>query len=202
MDRGAEQMAEDLRDIMDTRVAMTEKLDAIHQHVGGTMTHAKRVMKQVSGHTASSVRGATRTTMTVLEPILQWGRHPWMLVGGALMVGYTVGTLQRQFATRVYPYYPPGAKGAPVMPEDAPAASASHEPGVYPFYPQHWTRTSNTAQGSGERPPVWAELETAVREELDQAKSSLVWIARGIVREFFRQTVPVLVRKVGGDGRS
>jgi len=198
MDRAAERIAQDIRNIVNTRVAIAEKLGVIQHHVGGTMKHAKDVIGEMADKTSSSARTATEVTANVLDPVVQLGRHPWALIGGALVVGFAVGTMQRRgwkLSDGVVPYYPPKAKGAPIMPAKGSSSSQTEESGVYRFYPQH--RVSNP-----DRPTIWAELEETVRGELDAARSGLIGIVRGMVREFVRRAVPVVVQKIDGSGRS
>lgn len=52
---GAERIAQDIQDIVQTRVAMAEKLGAIEQHVSTTMT-------QLAEKTTSSVRATIQAT--------------------------------------------------------------------------------------------------------------------------------------------
>ena len=49
MDKGSERIAQDMKDIVQTRVAMAEKLGAIEQHVGATMRHARTMMTELGG---------------------------------------------------------------------------------------------------------------------------------------------------------
>ena len=62
MDNGTERIAEDLKAIVQTRMAMAEKLGAIEQHVSSTMHHARTTMTQVAEKTTSSVRDTMQVT--------------------------------------------------------------------------------------------------------------------------------------------
>ena len=55
MDKDADRIAQDIKDIVQTRIAIAEKLGAIEQHVGSTMQHARTTMTQVADKTTSSV---------------------------------------------------------------------------------------------------------------------------------------------------
>ena len=169
------------------------------------MKHAKDVIGEMADKTSSSARTATEVTANVLDPVVQLGRHPWALIGGALVVGFAVGTMQRhgwKLSDGVVPYYPPKAKGAPIMPAKGSSSSQTEESGVYRFYPQHRVSNPDRPHTQADRPTIWAELEETVRGELDAARSGLVGIVRGMVREFVRRAVPVVVQKIDGGGRS
>ena len=93
MDQGADRIAQDIKDIAQTRDRITDKLAAIEQHVGATMQHARSTISQLAEKTASSVCEATQATKDVLDPAVHAARHPWAFVGGALVLGYAVGAL-------------------------------------------------------------------------------------------------------------
>ncbi len=59
---GAERIAQDIQDIVQTRVAMAEKLGAIEQHVSTTIHHASTTMTQLAEKTTSSVRATIQAT--------------------------------------------------------------------------------------------------------------------------------------------
>ncbi|RPH80651.1 MAG: hypothetical protein EHM80_04710, partial [Nitrospiraceae bacterium] len=62
MDKGADRIAQDIKDIVQTRIAIAEKLGAIEQHVGSTMQHARTMMTQVADKTTSSVHETLKAT--------------------------------------------------------------------------------------------------------------------------------------------
>ena len=118
MDNCSEGIAQDIQDIVQTRVAMAEKLGTIEQHVGATMRHGRTIMTEMAEKTTSSVRETMQVTKDALNPSVHAARHPWAYVGGALVLGYALGTLYRcglRNTTGVVPYYPSGAESAAVM---------------------------------------------------------------------------------------
>ena len=119
MDKGAERIAQDMKNIVQTRVAIAEKFGAIEQHVYTTMQHAKTTMTELADKTTSSVRDTMKVTKETLDPRVHVTRHPWVSVGGAVVLGYAVTAISRRgrrSTTGIVPYYPLDAKGAAVKP--------------------------------------------------------------------------------------
>ena len=87
MNKGAERIAQDIKEIVQTRVAIAEKLGLIEQHVGTTMQHARTTMTQLADKTTSSVRETLQGTKETLDPSVHAARHPWVFVGGTLVLG-------------------------------------------------------------------------------------------------------------------
>jgi ElaB/YqjD/DUF883 family membrane-anchored ribosome-binding protein len=203
MDKGADRIAQDIKDIVQTRIAIAEKLGAIEQHVGSTMQHARTMMTQVADKTTSSVHETLKATKQAFDPRIHITRHPWVFVGGTLVLGYAVGTLYRRGwrIDGVVPYYPRGAKGAAVMPTSGSPSSERQESGVYPFHPPREADNASKEHGQADRPTLWAELERVLQDELGVVRSGFVRFGRGLLHEMLRQAVPALVQIIAGNRR-
>ena len=201
----SERIAQDIKAIVQTRMAMAEKLGAIEQHVGTTLRHARTTMTQLADKTAASVRDTMEVTQEALDPCVQAARHPWAFVGGALVLGYAGGALFRRggrITTKAVPYYPPGAGGAAVMPTNGSSSSEQpRESGVYPFYPHQAADNGKGNEVHTDQPTLWAEVERALHDELGVARNSLIRFGRDLLREMVRQAVPALAQKIGGTRR-
>jgi ElaB/YqjD/DUF883 family membrane-anchored ribosome-binding protein len=205
MEKGAEDISQDIKAIVQTREAIADKLGAIEQHVGTTMQHARMKMTQLADQTTFSVRETMQATKEAFDPRVHAERRPWVFVGGALILGYTIGALYRhgwRITTGVVPYYPPGARSAAVMPASgSPPSSERHESGIYPFYPDLETATGRNTQDHSDRPTVWRELERTLREELDVVRNDFIRFSRSLLREMVRRAVPALVQIVSSGYR-
>ena len=203
MDKGADRIAQDIKEIVQTRIAIAEKLGAIEQHVGSTMQHARTMMTQVADKTTSSVHETLKATKEAFDPRVHVARHPWVFVGGTLVLGYAVGTLYRRGwrIDGVVPYYPRGAKGAAVMPTSDSPSSEQQDPGVYPFYPHREADNASKEQGRSDRLTLWTELERVLQDELGVVRSGFVRFGRGLLHEMLRQAVPALVQVIAGNRR-
>ena len=203
MDQAADLIAQDIKDIVQTRIAIAEKLGAIEQHVGSTLQHARTTMTQVADKTTSSVHETLKATKEAFDPLVHVTRHPWMFVGGTLFLGYAVGALYRRGwrIDGVVPYYPRGAKGAAVMPTSGSPSSEQQDPGVYPFYPHREADNASKEQGRSNQPTLWAELERVLQDELGVVRSDFVRFGRGLLHEMLRQAVPALVQVIAGNRR-
>ena len=200
MDKSAESISQDIKSIVETRMAIAEKLGAIEQHVGATMQHTRTTMTQLADKTTASVRETMRTTKEAFDPRVHAARHPWAFVGGALMLGYAIGVLYRRgwrVRTGVVPYYPPGAKSAAVMPPSgSPSEAEREESGAYPFYPDR-REEANGRRKQG-RLTMWAELEQVIQDEIGVVRNDFIRFARSLFREMIRRAVPALVQILGG----
>jgi ElaB/YqjD/DUF883 family membrane-anchored ribosome-binding protein len=204
MDKNADRIAQDIKEIVRTRGAITDKLTAIEQHVGATMHHARKTITQLAEKTTSSVTEVVQTTKDSLDLTVQASRHPWKFVGGALIFGYAAGLIYRRgwrVSTGVVPYYPPGAKGAAVMPTNGFQSSERRDTGVYPFYPDRAEERSKRESSQTNRLTMWAELERALQDELGVARDGFIRFGRGFFREMVRHTIPAMVQMMGSSPR-
>ena len=204
MDKGAERIAQDMRDIVQNRVAIAEKLGAIEEHVGSTMRHARTMMTELADKTTSSVRETAQRTKEVLDPSVHVTHHPWISVGAAVCLGYAVGAIYRRgwrTTTGVVPYYRQGMKGAAVMPISGSSAPERRESGVYPLYTRSAADYEGREQGRTDRSTIWAEVERTLQDDLGVARMGFIQFGRSLLREMVRQTVPALVQIVIGNRR-
>jgi hypothetical protein len=201
VDRGAEQIAQDMKAITETRLAIAERLSQIEQHVGTTMQHARTMMTHLEDSTTSAVRDTMQVTKEAFDPKIQAERHPWAFVGGALVLGYAVGTLYyhdaRRIPSGVIPYYPPSTKGAAVMPTNGAPTSEHTESGVYPFYPHGAIDDRGREQGRAGRPTLWVELEQGLHDELADIRNGAIRFGRGLLRDLISHAVPALAQIIG-----
>lgn len=175
MATGAERIAQDMRDIVQTRVAIAEKLGVIERQAGTTMQHAKTVMTELADTTKASVRKTMQVTQQALDPRVHLIRHPWISVGGIVVLGYVVGAIYRRgrrIPTGAVPYYSQGMKGV--------------------------SDNAGMEQGRPNPSPIWAEAERAIRDELGIVRGGLIGFGRGLLREIVRQAIPALMQRVGG----
>lgn len=196
MDTRADRIAQDIKDIAQTRAAIAEKVGDIEQHLAQTMQHARVTMTRLADQTVSTVRHTMQATKEALDPSVHAARHPWAFLGGAVLLGCAAGVASRRGWRRtagVVPYYPPAAEGAAVMPASASVFSEHEQSGVYPFYPTKPERAN--------RPTLRVELEQAIQDELGRVRHSVIRLGRGLFREMVRQVVPVFVHLAGGNRR-
>jgi hypothetical protein len=93
-------VAPDLRDIPAMRGSMGEKLAQFEDQVKVTIQDTKADLLAVVDHVKEtaddfieSAEGFVQHTKQTFDPTPQMARHPWMMLSGALVVGYVFGTL-------------------------------------------------------------------------------------------------------------
>ena len=125
-----------VKDIVHTRVAIAEKLEMLEQQVEQKMERSKIAVRDLVDHTAGVVGDMVHKTKQTLDPLHQFGERPWVMLGGAVMLGYLAGMLEARLrSSGVYPYYTGDAPHeAPVMPSSQ--QDDEPRPGVYPYYPE------------------------------------------------------------------
>ena len=135
MDQRTTRIEQDIKDIVHTRVAIAEKLEMLEQQVEQKMERSKVAVRDLVDHTAGVVGDMVHKTKQTLDPLHQFGERPWVMLGGAVMLGYLAGMLETRLrSSGVYPYYTGDAPHeAPVMPSSQ--QDDEPRPGVYPYYP-------------------------------------------------------------------
>ncbi len=184
MDQGTAQIAEDLKDLVQTRAAIADKLGLIERRLTQSVEEAKTKAEQVVLDTQASIRSAVHTIKRVTNPSRIASTHPWLMVAGAMLVGYAAGQVQHRGNPGVMPYYPPGSQGAPVMPP--PGRKSDSRPGVYPSYPETDSR-SRTPPIS--RASLLGDLGQVLTQGLGQAREELIQTAQSVFRGWLQDVL-------------
>jgi len=200
MDQREHDVEEDLKNILHTRMALADKIQrlerGVEDTVRGTRDAAVERIEAAKNQAVSWMESATQQ----LDPSVQAGRRPWVLVGTAVAVGFLAGWMGRRRDSGVYPYYPPKAHGAGVMPseqawsrEGAAQAACSAPPDPSPQRTPN--RSESRTEGNGTdgfgdgHPEIRRQLSTLWDDaigELSRERTRLQEAALQIGRSFLR----------------
>jgi ElaB/YqjD/DUF883 family membrane-anchored ribosome-binding protein len=199
MDHTDDRIEEDIKNILKTRVAISDKLEMLEQRVEEKMERSRTAVKDLVDHTAEVVEGMMDKTKRSLDPLYQYNQRPWLMLGGAIMLGYIAGLVEAKMrSTGVYPYYTPDAEGARVMPPGSREDRGQPEEGVYPYYPTEQGRKG----GSGARPmaphmSILQDVADGLMEEFDHIKAGVIAAGRVFLRDVSTQIIPSLLHSLG-----
>lgn len=199
MDQRTSAIDQDLKHIVQTRIAIAEKLRLLEQRITHQAEDVTMTCSQMVNRTTTNLHQLMDKTKSAMTPSPQVAEHPWLLLGGALCAGYAIGLIER--GTRharngVYPYYPPGARGSMVMPGPAqPKAAAGKKEGVYDYYPQN-SRASHKAAGAG-RGSLWESVTHEFGQETEEATRMVIQAGRSLIFELARKAMPEIARTLG-----
>jgi ElaB/YqjD/DUF883 family membrane-anchored ribosome-binding protein len=217
MDQRAHDVEEDVKNILQTRLALADKIEMLERQIEATVESNKAAAFDALDVAKDRAARFIESTTEQLNPSVQAGRRPWLMVGSAVALGLFAGLIeQRRRSTRVYPYYPPEARGADVMPEDG----RSHEPkGVYPFYGREKARPSpgsvwfdDSSKASQSRSEMWKpvralwdDLTGEVAQERDRLQNAVLHAGRSFIHDIVRMAgqslLDQLSRSDGSGGR-
>jgi len=200
MDQRTTTIDQDIKDIVDTRIAIAEKLELLERRIVETAEGATMKFSHMLDETTRGVNQMVDKTKAALDPIHKVDEYPWLMLGGAIFAGFAIGLMEsrtRSQRSGVYPYYPAGAHASRVMPESArqAGASADQKDGVYEYYPtgpQSPARYKTRNQTS-----MWDILSREFGQEAEQAKMVLLQAGRSLVGEMARKLVPEIARSLG-----
>src|SRR5215467_6537822 len=152
MDKRTHDVEEDLKHILHIRMSLGHKIDLLEKRVEETVQGTKAVALAAVDFARSNAVDFIESAAHHMKPTVQAARRPWMIVGGAVAVGVIAGLIeQRRRRAGVYPYYPPQAEGADVMP--SPGREQTDVPtGVYPFYTDQEQLLAPRSFGRSDRP--------------------------------------------------
>ena len=199
MDHTDDRIEEDIKNILNTRVAISDKLEMLEQRVEEKMERSRAAVKDLVDHTAEVVEGMMDKTKRTLDPLHQFNQRPWLMLGGAIMLGYIAGLVEAKMrSSGVYPYYTPDAEGARVMPPGSRDERRPPEEGVYPYYP-----TGRGQEGrSGARPMAphlsfIQDVSDGLMEEFDHIKAGVIAAGRVFLRDMSTHIIPSLLHSLG-----
>ena len=173
MDERSNPISQDVSDIADTRAAMTEKLEQLEDRVQETMQGAKTTVLDIVDHVGDTAKSfidraeeAVEQTKQTLDLRYQTNRHPWLMMGAAVVTGYILGTLEHRQTS-----------GRPV--------GSSH----YAYQGPPYGRGSRPAP----RANIWNGVAGEVQHEIEYAKGALIEVGRTFIHDFFQQVLPALL---------
>jgi ElaB/YqjD/DUF883 family membrane-anchored ribosome-binding protein len=197
MDLRDDRIKEDVKDILHTREAIADKLEMLERRVEERMERSRMAVKELVDHTADVVEDVMDKTKRTFDPIHQFRERPWLILGGAVALGYLVGMIEnRMRSSGVYPYYTPDTAGADVMPDGSRTEDAEmrHE-GIYPFYPGNGEREPGRRETrAASRIPFVQDIVSELTKELDTVKEGIIQAGREFIRDISTQVVPALFR--------
>ena len=198
MDQRTTTIDQDLKDIVDTRVAISEKLELLEQRIRDTAEGATMKFSRMLDETSQSVNQMVDKTKAALDPVHKVDEYPWLMLGGAVAAGFLIGLMdaRNRYRSGVYPYYPAGAHASHVMPEEGrqKQAESSRREGVYEYYP---SRPSPGRQAERKQTSMWDSIVKEFSQEAEQAKSVLIEVGRSVMMEMARKMVPEIARSFG-----
>ncbi len=200
MDQRAHDVEEDLKSILQTRLALADKIQTLERHVEATVESTKIAALDALDLARNKAAGFIESTTNHLNPAVQGGRRPWIMVGSAIAIGLFAGLIEHRRRAGVYRYYPPDADAADVMPEDG----RSNEPrGVYPFYGREEARPFRSRRWSAgaEAEPrsqsalaevgkplltLWDEYKEEAVQERDRLQNAVLLAGRSFTQDLVR----------------
>jgi ElaB/YqjD/DUF883 family membrane-anchored ribosome-binding protein len=173
MDQRRSDIGQDVKDIVQTRNAISQKIEMLehrfHETVEETKTSVEDMVDRVKD-AADDIVGRTKQTF---DPTYHVDQRPWTMVGGAILVGYIIGTMRSRSRHPSYMY--PAAASQP-MPRDV---------------------GSRSGQLSRYQTSLWGDVGKEISNEIEHAKHALIQAGRSFVQDFFIQVLPALAQSFG-----
>jgi len=188
----AEQPPEELRQkIDDTRSAITEKLEALEDQVTGTVENVKDTVEETIQNVKDSVQETVSTVKDTFQETvetvkdtfnlsLQVQRHPWGMLGGALVAGFLGGALVGETRRRRnrMPVERLESRGTPPLEPVQPYRARFEEP---------------LASEQRQKRPMFGRFQ----DEVDQLKGLALGYLFGAIRDVIQENAPQVAEQVG-----
>ncbi|HEU4684930.1 MAG TPA: hypothetical protein VFS39_10555 [Nitrospira sp.] len=212
MDQRAHDVEEDLKNILRTRMALGDKIQSLEQRVEETVRTTKTATLDAIDRARDHAARWVESTAQCLDPSRQAARRPWVLLGTAVAVGLFVGLAGRRGTRRsgVYPYYPPEARGADVMPPRAADSMGRPSPELEtrPFTMREREPAHVPAADDGQARPsaalsnLWQDLTAEWAQERARLEETALLVARSFIRDLTRLAGDFVVEQLGASSRS
>jgi len=199
MDQRANIIEQDVKDILETRLEIGRKMQLLDEKARYEMENVKAKLSDWTADVAGTGKEFIDQSTRALNPLHQMNVRPWAALTGVVLFGYVIGMLEKRFRrAKVYPYYPPKAHGAPVMPSEEEKKGSETESGVYPYFPEGH-REPNQESNRG-RPyfssDLWSDVKGTVRTEVQRSKDAIGYALREFARDMSKEIVPIILKSM------
>ncbi len=226
MDQRAGDVEEDLKNILQTRLALADKIESLERRVEDTVRGTKAATLEAIEAAKDQAVGWVESAAHRLDPSVHAAGRPLLFLGSALAVGALAGLVgRRRRQSGVYPYYPPKAHGAEVMPSQKEGNEERMRRGGQPFSSvrdqfalqgrtpdrRRELRTSiGTSPGAenglcatwNQLGAAWQELTGEFARERALLQDTALHIGRSFVRDLARIIGQTLIQQLSGPSRS
>ncbi len=181
----------------DTREQLSEKLECLEQKIVGSVQDASSAVKETVTSVKETLHEGVETAKDAFDIPAHVERRPWLMLGGAVLCGYVLGTLLEN-------------RRAPAPPDRPPAPSP-------PKAHQHSHGNGHSKREKREAPaPAAAAKDEAswlgkFEPEVTHLKSLALGVTMGTIREIVSEQVPphlagelrevidAVTKKIGGE---
>jgi len=189
MDREAEHIHQQM---METRTALTEKLETLENQVIGSVQEAtcavsdtvasvKEAVQETVGSLKESVQETVHTVKETVNISHQVDRHPWVMVAGSVALGYVGGRIiQRATDQTERPAFGGRHLGFTAAPE-APRAIQAAAP------------SGNAAPANDQQAGWLAQLGEQFAPELRKLKGTAIGTTFAVLRDLITPSLPPAV---------
>jgi hypothetical protein len=200
MDQRANIVEQDIKDIVQTRLEISRKLQLLDQKARYEFENVKTKWSGLTGNVAETGREFIDQSTRALNPARQMNARPWVALAGVVLAGYAIGILEKQYRRpKVYPYYPQKAQGVPVMPTEGKKEGGETRPGVYPYFPEESQEADPTRASSS--PQLWSEVKSTVHTEIQRVKEAGGYVLREFMRDMTKEIVPTILKSITSASR-
>jgi hypothetical protein len=168
--------------VEDVKVTVDTTLVAVRQGVAGAQASVAEIVEHVQGTVEDTVARVQRT----FDLPLQVEHHPWPMFGGALLVGYMLGSWGgRRTSAAGFTRDTPSLTAGPTAARAADACSSGSPP------VSHASSARQQAQ-QGIVSGVLEQLKDEMKDEMASLKSVAVGAVISTLREMFKQAISTL----------
>lgn len=195
MDQRASVIEQDIKDIVETRLEISRKMQLIDEKARYEVENMKTKLSGLAGALTETGKEVIDQSARTLNPIRQMNMRPWATLAGVVLVGFAIGMVEKRFrGAKVYPYSPPKAHGVPVMPSEGENESRATESGVYPYFPKGRQKSDRT--GSSFVSDLLSDVKGTVSTEIHRSKESVGYALREFARDMAKEIVPAILRSM------
>jgi ElaB/YqjD/DUF883 family membrane-anchored ribosome-binding protein len=197
MEDEPEMIREQMRE---TRAALSEKLETLEHQVVETVQGATTAVSETVENVKEAVQETVHSVQEAVSLSRQVDRHPWLMMGGAVALGFLGGRL---LFSRSLENGSGLAGSPPHLPEDA-----GHNGGFARLAAD--AATSVVQSGNGDSASGKESFQQPLGPELSELKAWAVGSALGVARDLLKRSLPTniaasfgevmdsMTRKLGG----
>ncbi|WHZ25963.1 MAG: hypothetical protein OJF51_000758 [Nitrospira sp.] len=197
MDQRTNIVEQDIKDILETRLEISRKIQLLDEKARYEMENMKTTLSGLAANVAETGKEFIDRSARTLNPVPHMNGRPWAALAGIVLFGVAIGMFEKRFRrAKVYPYYAPKAHGVPVMPSEGEEESGETRSGVYPYFPGGHQEEANRSRSSFSS-DLWSDVKANISAEMERSKGALGYAIREFARDMAKEVVPAILRSMG-----